>query len=289
MFPDFIGIGAQRTGSTWLTRNLQAHPEIWMTPIKEIHYFDIKERGLLAGPLERFQSTKWPHKGIKRILASRLLKKTRNFHLDQWKWDYNFFFREQNDQWYASLFEQGAGYCAGENTPSYAVLKEETVADIHRLMPDTKIIFMMRDPIDRAWSQAVKEFVRHKKRALDSVTDDEWVKCFSHPRVTTRSDYVRTLDIWSRYYSEDQIFTGFFEDVIENPAELILKIYKFLGVDSSEKSVPVDLRKVVNAGYKCSIPPKWEDYLVQQYREQIVQAHERIGGRSVDWMRRIDR
>ena len=41
MYPDFIGIGAQKAGTTWLHRNLQLHPQIWM-PRKEVHYFDRK-------------------------------------------------------------------------------------------------------------------------------------------------------------------------------------------------------------------------------------------------------
>ena len=51
MFPDFIGIGAQKAGTTWLHRNLQAHPGIWMPKEKELHYFDEKitqEGGLLG-------------------------------------------------------------------------------------------------------------------------------------------------------------------------------------------------------------------------------------------------
>ena len=35
-FPDCIGIGAQKAGTTWLFENLDRHPEIWMAPIKEV-------------------------------------------------------------------------------------------------------------------------------------------------------------------------------------------------------------------------------------------------------------
>ncbi|MFL5992247.1 MAG: hypothetical protein ACJ73W_09685, partial [Rubrobacteraceae bacterium] len=41
-FPEYIGIGAQKAGTTWLHRNLQAHPGIWMPREKELHYFDEK-------------------------------------------------------------------------------------------------------------------------------------------------------------------------------------------------------------------------------------------------------
>ena len=40
MYPDFLGIGAQKAGTTWLHTNLRPHPQIWMPPIKELHYLD---------------------------------------------------------------------------------------------------------------------------------------------------------------------------------------------------------------------------------------------------------
>jgi hypothetical protein len=39
LYPDFLGIGAQKAGTTWLGRNLQAHPDVWMPRCKEDHYY----------------------------------------------------------------------------------------------------------------------------------------------------------------------------------------------------------------------------------------------------------
>ena len=38
--PDFLIIGAQRAGTTWLHRVLRQHPSLWLAPVKELHYFD---------------------------------------------------------------------------------------------------------------------------------------------------------------------------------------------------------------------------------------------------------
>src|SRR4051812_18116714 len=38
--PDFICIGAQKAGTGWLYEQLRAHPDFWMPPLKELHYFD---------------------------------------------------------------------------------------------------------------------------------------------------------------------------------------------------------------------------------------------------------
>jgi hypothetical protein len=38
--PDFLIIGAQKSGTTWLDRNLRLHPDLWLPPEKELHFFD---------------------------------------------------------------------------------------------------------------------------------------------------------------------------------------------------------------------------------------------------------
>jgi hypothetical protein len=37
--PHFLGIGAQKSATSWLDRCLRAHPGLWLPPIKELHYF----------------------------------------------------------------------------------------------------------------------------------------------------------------------------------------------------------------------------------------------------------
>ena len=38
----FVGLGAQKTGTSWLWEYLQSHPEVGASPIKEMHFFDSK-------------------------------------------------------------------------------------------------------------------------------------------------------------------------------------------------------------------------------------------------------
>ena len=35
--PDFLCVGAQKGGTSWLYRQLEAHPDFWMPPVKELH------------------------------------------------------------------------------------------------------------------------------------------------------------------------------------------------------------------------------------------------------------
>lgn len=38
----FLGVGAQKAGTSWIGKYLNSHPQVFMSPIKELHYFDCK-------------------------------------------------------------------------------------------------------------------------------------------------------------------------------------------------------------------------------------------------------
>src|SRR3954451_6124111 len=48
--PDFLCVGAQKAGTSWLYRQLEPHPDFWMPPVKELHYLDNLNRTKRHGP-----------------------------------------------------------------------------------------------------------------------------------------------------------------------------------------------------------------------------------------------
>ena len=48
MRPDFLFLGAQKAGTTWLHRNLCQHPEVWVLPLKKLHPYDRTGLALLG-------------------------------------------------------------------------------------------------------------------------------------------------------------------------------------------------------------------------------------------------
>lgn len=42
--PQFLCIGAQKAGTTWLDQQLRAHNSVWLPPMKEVHFFDYVDR-----------------------------------------------------------------------------------------------------------------------------------------------------------------------------------------------------------------------------------------------------
>jgi hypothetical protein len=284
-FPDFIGIGAQKAGTTWLQRNLQAHPGIWMPQEKELHYFDekIKQRGWV---LSRLFGKRPADKRWRRQLGSRFKRASSDRSGQALAWDLRYFFGKPTDKWYASLFEQGRGKVTGETTPDYAILDEETIGHVHSLMPDAKIIFMMRNPIERPWS-AMDMRLRIRGQEVHEVKDRKFYRRFDNKGSRSRTAYLRTLESWGAFYPEEQVFVGFLEDVRFFPRELLRSLYSFLGVDPG--FVPPLTEKKIHSGSRDTIPTRFAVHLAKTYREEIRELHERFGGYASFWLHCADK
>jgi hypothetical protein len=280
MLPDFIGIGAQKAGTTWLHRNLQAHPRIWMPKEKELHYFDekIKQRG---GLWSRLRGESPTDKRWRRQAGARFRRHPRKLSWQDVRWDLSYFFKKPDDEWYASLFEPGKGRLVGEATPDYAILDKDEVARVHELMPDAKVIFIMRNPIERPWS-AVDMRLRIRGESLEETADRKFYRRFDNKGSRLRTDYLRTLENWGAFYPEGQIFVGFLEDVHFFPEELLDSLYEFLGVNPEFK--PPGATRKIHSGQRDTIPARFAVYLARSYHEQLRKLHECFGGYSSFWL-----
>jgi hypothetical protein len=285
MFPDFIGIGAQKAGTTWVHRNLQAHPEIWMPKEKELHYFDekIKQKG---GIWSRLLGDRPTDKRWRRQIGSRFKRLPRKVSRQDIAWDLRYFFKRPDDEWYASLFERGKGRLTGEATPDYAILETETIAHVQELMPEAKIIFMMRNPIERPWS-AMDMRLRLRGQAVHEVKDRKFYRRFDNRGSRMRTDYLRTLENWGAFYPEEQIFVGFLEDVHFFPHGLLRSLYTFLGVEASVKYG--DITRKIHSGLQDTIPTRFAVHLARNYHEEIARLNERFGGYTTFWLHCAER
>jgi len=291
MFPNFLCIGAQRSGTTWLHYNLQQHPEIWLPPLKELHYFDevemirsLPSSEVSAYKLRRYKRHWWLiSKSIKQKKKAEIIEPS----LQMLRWYWKYFIGPRNDRWYSSLFEMGKGKKIGEITPEYGPLNLESVKHIRELMPNTKIIFLMRNPIDRAWSHALKS-VRDKKRSIESVSEAEFKQHFDCNLSRKKSDYRSILETWRTCYPEEQIFTAFFEEVTECPEDLLVRIINFIGVESSFDRFDKTSYNKINSTKNTGIPQDFARYLSRIYYQEIEELNRYLGGYSHNWLKRAE-
>ncbi len=280
MYPDFIGIGAQKAGTTWLYHNLRAHPEIWMPTEKEIHYFDekISPRG---GLLDRLRGDSLADQRWRRQAGVRIRRFPRDTSLKDLSWAFRYFFGRPDDDWYASLFEPGKGKVTGEATPDYAILDRDTIAHVHELMPEAKIIFMMRSPIERPWSVLNMGF-RSRGEEIEKISDEMFDARLDNRRKRRMNSYLRTLRNWSAFYPEERIFVGFLEDVRFFPEELLRRLYEFLEVSTSFDDQVI--RRKINSGQQSTMPTRFAAHISGVYHGQIKAMSRRFGGYADFWL-----
>ncbi|MEO0790108.1 MAG: sulfotransferase [Bacteroidota bacterium] len=278
MYPDFLCIGAQRAGSTWLDTNLRKHPNLWLPPIKEIHYFNYKETNHLQNRLKKIMSSHW-----RDIIRQQLSLSVREKDFERVLWNFKYFSGGRTDEWYHSLFEPQPHQIAGEVTPDYSALSAETVEHIHSLMPNAKIILMLRDPIRRAWSYVFSHTLRGQN--LEEIPSEVLIQHCTKRYSFLRGNYARTIEVWRSFYPRQQFFVGFFEEIKTDPEALLARICQFLNVSASaEYLANIERKKVYSFGNTANVPMEVEIALAKLHYDDIVYLKDRYGDVCQSWL-----
>lgn len=290
---DFLGIGAHRAGTTWLWQNLRQHPSIWLPPRKELHYFDrsptypspsyLASKYLINRLFGREDYNKRFRKEFIRGLGGAIISKD----WEKTRWTLRYFLGTYNDDWYLSLFRLGEGKLKGEITPSYSILNLKDVKHIRDLFPELKVILILRNPIERAWSSVRYSWTRG---LFNSISDlDEIKKFIDAPAQSLRSDYVRTLGIWTLCFPKGQIHIGFYDDVVQDPQGLMLDILEFLGADNTGFSNAEALNRKVNVSKVLEMPAEIKYYLANKYHPELLKLNNLVGGYSAVWLKETEK
>lgn len=167
------------------------------------------------------------------------------------------------------------------------------VEHVFALMPDVKVIYGLRDPIDRAWSHAlmavdlrIEAFRHSKRRQYEELNLEDFIRFFESPLAGYQGDFLRTFQIWDTYCPEHHFFTFFMEDLVNRPAELLIDTYKFLGVDCASHLVPDSAARKVRAGAGHAMPDPVRQYLARVYHPQILrlQRSKRFSGQHAEYI-----
>ncbi|MGI9384564.1 MAG: sulfotransferase family protein [Methyloligellaceae bacterium] len=280
--PDFLIIGAARSGTTFLHTHLRTHPDLWLPPKKEIYYFSYQSK---RGYLNRRQ-----REHIPAFLASagRALR----MREDAWhdvRWGARYLCGRPSDRWFLSLYPALPDRVIGQVEPSYANLPEATIRHIASLIPGLRIIFMMRDPLDRAWSQVLKRLARQTGRAIGAVPEDAITAELDRYAVDM-SSYADILDRWQRAFPETEIFCSFYDALEQDPRGVIDGIAGFLGVGPHPNLDDVALGRRINdtQAYFEEIPA----IHVRRLAERLLEPTQRLAARFPDpvdgWARRLE-
>lgn len=174
---NFIGIGAQKSGTSWAYTCLYDHPQI-CAPIKEIHFFS----------RPRF---------------------------------------EKGKEWYEAHFNTCAPTSiTGEFSTSY-LYSTDAPLRIHTLYPHAKLIAILRNPIDRSYSQyrnAIKAGEIPESMSFETFAAQE-------KSVLEQGKYAEQLERYFSFFPREQLLVLIYEDIKKDPVAFMRRIYEFLGVD----------------------------------------------------------
>ena len=263
-FPDFLILGPQRTGTTWLYHNLKKHPQIALPRTKETYYFTT-----LGRPEHRHFECEYLDDFLDRHLRERP--------------------RHVLKRHYDSLRKCGELYrpkVRGEATATNALLAPEVIAEIVSLRPELKAILMLRDPVERAWSHARKDLVRKFGRKPEDVAAGEYAKFFRASGQRGLAGYTTQLRKWTAALRSGHVFVGDFSMIGGSPRELLSGVQRFLGVRSGPRYFNRHLEERINpagsegGGVPAAAREKLEELLAEEIAEYAELRRLFSGGRD---------
>ena len=147
--PDFICAGTPKAGSGWLYDQLEMHPDFWMPPVKEIVYLGNRNPRLKFAQPERN-----PHREKSQQPRERHLRRMRDARDLQFvEYARGCMDKPMELDRYVGLFAFKGELLSGDISPTYSSLKAHIVADLAQRLSNTKIIFLVREPVSRFWSR----------------------------------------------------------------------------------------------------------------------------------------
>ena len=213
-FPDFFLVGAPKAGTTALHSALAGHPQLFLSPVKEPKFYLRDER----------RPSRREHRGPGDAHSR-----------NEWIW--------RRDR-YEALFEAApGGALRGESTPFY-LSDPAALARIHADRPDAKLVAVLRDPVDRAysnWMHLWSDGLETEPDVVRAVAAEDARRAagyapFWHYR--RLGLYGEQLQALYQVFPRSQVHLLRYRDLVDTPAEAVGAVCAFLGVEAADPPLP---------------------------------------------------
>ena len=246
-----LGFGAQKTGSTWVANYLKSHPQVYVSPIKEMHFFRYFDEG-----------GAWPNSFFENQLKKKCSVLRREALTDRLN-------MEDDLAAYQGYFEDRMStethFC--DITPAYSLLP---LSELHRIRSHfnkVKPFIILRNPADRFWSQ-VKFDARNFEgpnlsvRLKNALSDQNYLK---------RSDYLGILGRLHTAFSEEEVYVDFYENFFSYKG--VAKFCNFLEIEYLKPQLDV----VKNSSLAAKMRKGQRKRIVKKLFEQYKFFDEKFG------------
>lgn len=233
-----LGLGAPKSGTTWLYRYIanqecsdmglrkeyRVLPQLFRdTPLRSRFNFRrlVRWQGLLP-VVDRGQ-----------LLRLRMIAQPGHY-----------------EHYFASLVEGRNTWLTGDISPGYMTLDAEQLLDVAGRLQiagfHVKVVFLMRDPVERCWSEA-RMRKRNGDAGFDGLSDADALRTIFHDReVAARTRYDRTIAAIEAAFDPGDVFMGLYEEFF-TPTE-VDRLSTFLGVPSNHTMLGTRVNRTEKQG-----------------------------------------
>lgn len=273
--PDFLGIGSQKGGTGWLRDQLANHPAVWIPPVNELHYFDKRFGPRVERVRARLDSLRASRGGVfKRKVDERDLAFMRHA--------VTYAENTIDFAWYAQLFAPKGAATSGDITPGYSILQDDLVAQIGQAFPGLRIVFLVRDPVERFWSQLAMR-IRNSGEKIDP---EDWAAVKTlllSPDFALRSFPTQIAERWRRVFGREHVFIGQFEDLQTRADWLLAQVLEFLRLEPAAlKELAPDHDRKAGA-WKPTMSSHVREKLAEHFSDELRRSGQEFGGHAARW------
>lgn len=262
-----LGLGAQKTATTWFANYLGRHPDVFVSRIKEMHFFRYYE---LNRP--------WPD-----IFFRRQLSKSARFGSPTAR-DIELCERLQMDsrlERYVNFFSSRMSSEShfSEITPAYSMLPIVELTRIKNNFPKLKTFFFLRNPADRFWSQLL--YSNRNNKSFDS--RQALTKALSDQDFIKRSDYLQSIRNQMEVFNENERFIDFYERLFQ--CDAIQRFSEYARI--SKLRADFEIKR--NASPTLMMKKGQRKRVVRKFRDQYLEIFDILQGDVPDsWLYDID-
>ena len=177
------------------------------------------------------------------------------------------------ENWYASSFEPTGHQICGEFTPDYDVLPDSSIEYMMSFNKHMRIIYLIRNPIERDWSM-ISMFTMNPGGPLPMSVVQKYTDRFQ-----AFSNYLSNLKRYLKYIPPENLFLGFYEDILFHQKRFLAALQEFLGVSEED----IIHKPSYTGGYK-GIKLEYAVYLAQRNLLNIREMASIFGGYTRFWL-----
>lgn len=276
--PDFICVGMPKAGTGWLFDQLQFHPDFWMAPIKGFHYLDSKKPSMRNAERKLKRLQRRP----KKPLAGRRTGDERDLAFLEEAVALSG--QRRNLKSYASLFRYKGDRLSGDITAPYAGVKEDAIAEVNAVIPEVRIVCLVREPISRIWSNVSMSY---RAGRLDRALLNDPPALLEFIMKTPMYEFAfasRVANRWAENAPKVQFRAFLFDDIEARPETARNDILTYVGADPAKDS------GVLAAGHnrkakseKLTLTDEIRGVLVDHFADEVRECARLFGGRAKEW------